>query len=69
MATTWLTKCPTCGDAVRHNHRCRGAVPDPPCPPPSDFWDLVAQAKAEHQAALNPEPAPQPLTLPIEETP
>lgn len=66
MTTTrWQTRCPTCGDPVHNNHRCRGAVPDPPCPKPSDFWDLVEQARREHQAAADAQTI-EPLTLPLE---
>lgn len=63
MATRWITRCPSCGDVVHHNHRCRGA--EPPCPRPADFWDLVEQARAEARAAEDAQTI-EPLTLPLE---
>lgn len=64
MPNRWQTHCPTCSNPVHNNHRCPGAVPDPPAPRPADFWDLVEQARLEHQATQAP--TPEPLTLPLE---
>ncbi len=69
MPHRWITRCPTCGDVVHHNHRCPGApAADLPCPPPENFWDLVEQARREHLAAADAQTI-EPLTLPLEVQP
>jgi len=67
----WVTRCPSCNDVVRHNHKCTGAPFDPPTPfdrEQFDRWVEEAKAEARGMAATDAQTI-EPLTLPIEETP